>query len=73
MKKYPKSQPLHYGYVIVLCCFLIMFVIVGLVFLLTGHSGLLISLAGGFFFGWAYAGVSVQTPLLVQAVFGNRY
>lgn len=51
MKKYPKSQPLHYGYVIVLCCFLIMFVIVGLVFLLMGHSGLLISLAGGFFFG----------------------
>lgn len=27
---------------------------------------------GGFLFGWAFAGVSVQTPLLVRAVFGRR-
>lgn len=47
--------------------------IVGLVFLMTGHTGLVISIAGGFFFGWAYAGVSVQTPLLVRAVFGNKH
>lgn len=29
-------------------------------------------IGGGFLFGWAFAGVSVQTPLLVRAVFGNR-
>lgn len=27
---------------------------------------------GAFLFGWAFAGVSVQTPLLVRAVFGSR-
>lgn len=28
--------------------------------------------AVGFLFGWAYAGVTVQTPMLVRAVFGNK-
>lgn len=27
---------------------------------------------GAFLFGWAFAGVSVQTPLLVRSVFGSR-
>lgn len=27
---------------------------------------------GGFLFGWAFAGVSVQTPLLTRAIFGSR-
>lgn len=35
-------------------------------------SGLTVLIAGGFLFGWAYAGVFVQTPLLVRAVFGNK-
>lgn len=44
--------------------------IVGLIVLVGGPIWAL--LPGGFLFGWAYAGVSVQTPLLVRAVFGNR-
>lgn len=48
------------------------FGIVGMLLLLLGHVHLLVSIAGGFLFGWAYAGVSVQTPLLVRSVFGNR-
>lgn len=46
--------------------------VAGLVLLLVGHIGIVVSIAGGFLFGWAYAGVSVQTPLLVRSVFGNR-
>lgn len=46
--------------------------IAGLGLLLVGHIGIAVSVAGGFLFGWAYAGVSVQTPLLVRSVFGNR-
>ena len=41
----------------------------GLMFL---GSGLTVLMGGGFLFGWAYAGVFVQTPLLVRAVFGNK-
>lgn len=45
--------------------------IFGLGLMFTGSSlGFLIG--GGFLFGWAYAGVFVQTPLLVRAVFGSR-
>lgn len=47
--------------------------ITGLLLLLLGHIHIAISIAGGFFFGWAYAGVSVQTPLLVRSVFGNKH
>lgn len=47
--------------------------IAGLLLLLLGHIHIAISIAGGFFFGWAYAGVSVQTPLLVRSVFGNKH
>jgi len=48
------------------------FGIVGLALLLMGNVGIGIITAGGFFFGWAYAGVTVQTPMLVRAVFGNK-
>lgn len=44
----------------------------GILFLLAGHIHILLSVAGGFLFGWSYAGVSVQTPLLVREVFGDR-
>lgn len=46
--------------------------VLGLIFLVVGKMGIGIVLAGGFFFGWAYAGVTVQTPMLVREVFGNR-
>ena len=46
--------------------------IVGLALLLMGNVGIGVVAAGGFFFGWAYAGVTVQTPMLVRAVFGNK-
>lgn len=45
--------------------------IFGLGLMFTGSS-LNILIGGGFLFGWAYAGVFVQTPLLVRAVFGNK-
>lgn len=48
------------------------FGVTGLALLLMGHIGITVSISGGFLFGWAYAGVSVQTPLLVRSVFGNR-
>lgn len=44
----------------------------GLGLLLVGHAGIWLSVLGGFLFGWAYAGVNVQTPMLVRSVFGNR-
>lgn len=44
----------------------------GLVLLLMGHVGIILSIIGGFLFGWAYAGVTVQTPMLVRSVFGNK-
>lgn len=40
--------------------------------LMFGGTGLTVLAGGGFLFGWAYAGVFVQTPLLVRAVFGNK-
>ena len=40
--------------------------------LMLGGAGLNVLIGGGFLFGWAYAGVFVQTPLLVRAVFGNK-
>lgn len=46
--------------------------IVGLSLMFLGNSGLTVLIGGGFLFGWAYAGVFVQTPLLVRAVFGNK-
>lgn len=46
------------------------FGIVGLLALSTGAVWAFVP--GAFFFGWACAGVSVQTPLLVRAVFGGQ-
>lgn len=46
--------------------------IVGLCLLLAGRLGIALPIVGGFLFGWAYAGVTVQTPMLVRSVFGNR-
>lgn len=46
--------------------------IAGLVLLLAGEFGIVMAIAGGFLFGWAYAGVTVQTPMLVRTIFGNR-
>lgn len=47
------------------------FGILGLVMLLLGSARIGICIGGGFLFGWAYAGVTVQTPMLVRHVFGN--
>lgn len=46
---------------------------VGLLLLLLGHVSIYLSVFGGFLFGWAYAGVTVQTPILVRTVFGNKH
>lgn len=45
--------------------------ITGIALLMCGKIGTAAILAGGFFFGWEYAGVTVQTPLLVRAIFGG--
>lgn len=46
--------------------------ILGLVCLLLGESAMALMVAGGFLFGWAYAGVTVETALLVRTVFGSK-
>jgi len=46
--------------------------ILGLVLLLMGHAGMALMVVGGFLFGWAYAGVTVETALLVRTVFGAK-
>lgn len=48
------------------------FGILGLILLLAGEISIAMPVAGGFLFGWAYAGVTVQTPMLVRSVFGNK-
>lgn len=48
------------------------FGILGLVFLYLGKYGISIMTFGGFLFGWAYAGVTVETALMVRTVFGNK-
>ncbi|MBQ7279663.1 MAG: MFS transporter [Bacteroidales bacterium] len=49
-----------------------LFGILGIALMLSGDNGLWIILAGAFLFGWEYAGVTVQTPMLVRSVFGNK-
>jgi MFS family permease len=44
----------------------------GFVLLLIGQSQIALMIAGGFLFGWAYAGVTVETALLVRTVFGGK-
>ena len=46
--------------------------IIGLLLLLVGEFSIWVVVCGGFLFGWAYAGVTVQTPMLVRTVFGSR-
>lgn len=46
--------------------------ILGFVLLLLGKEGLAFMALGGFLFGWAYAGVTVETALLVRTVFGSK-
>ncbi|MFV0304480.1 MAG: MFS transporter [Moheibacter sp.] len=46
--------------------------ILGFVFLLMGNESMLFMTIGGFLFGWAYAGVTVETALLVRTVFGTK-
>ncbi|MBS1369233.1 MAG: MFS transporter [Lentisphaeria bacterium] len=46
--------------------------VAGLTLMLAGHWGLAVLVGGEFLFGWAYGGVSVQTPLLVRAALGRR-
>ena len=46
--------------------------IAGLGLLLAGSTTYPLVVVGGFLFGWAYAAVTVQTPMLVRSVFGNR-
>lgn len=43
----------------------------GLLAILLCSSGLTMILAGAFLFGWAYAGVTVQTAMLTRKVFGQ--
>ena len=44
---------------------------VGLAILIIGGQMLWLVLLGAFMFGWAYAGVTVQTAMLVRTVFGT--
>ena len=46
--------------------------ILGFVFLLMGKEGMIWMTIGAFLFGWAYAGVTVETALLVRSVFGTK-
>lgn len=47
------------------------FGIAGLLLLICGRTGLWILMGGAFLFGWAYAGVTVQTAMLTRTVFGG--
>lgn len=44
----------------------------GLIAVIWGHAVLCLILAGSFFFGWCYAGVTVQTAMLTKAVVGSK-
>ena len=44
----------------------------GILLLIFGHIGIIAIIGGAFLFGWAYAGVTVQTAMLVRTVFGNK-
>lgn len=45
---------------------------IGLAVMLAGASSLALIMTGAFLFGWAYAGVTVQTAMLTRTVFGSR-
>lgn len=46
--------------------------ILGLAVMLAGVHTLILIMAGAFLFGWAYAGVTVQTAMLTRSVFGSK-
>lgn len=46
--------------------------ILGLGLLMMGQAGMALMVVGGFLFGWAYAGVTVETALIVRTVFGAK-
>jgi len=46
--------------------------IIGFIILLMGKEGMIWMTIGAFLFGWAYAGVTVETALLVRSVFGTK-
>ena len=48
------------------------FGIAGLILMMFGGAGLAVLIGGAFLFGWAHAGVFVQTPLLVRNTFGGK-
>lgn len=45
--------------------------IFGLTMMIAGSWGLAVIICGAFLFGWAYAGVTVQTAMLTRTVFGS--
>ena len=45
---------------------------VGLAAIVSASSVLWVVLTGSFFFGWCYAGVTVQTAMLTRTVVGSR-
>lgn len=46
--------------------------ILGLIMLIFGCINFYLLIIGGFLFGWAYAGVTIETSLLVRSVFGGK-
>ena len=44
----------------------------GLLLMIFGSHALMLIFGGAFLFGWAYAGVTVQTAMLTREVFGSR-
>lgn len=44
----------------------------GILMLVVGSSAMWMILGGSFFFGWCYAGVTVQTAMLTRTVMGSR-
>ncbi|GAA5089865.1 hypothetical protein GCM10023210_15210 [Chryseobacterium ginsengisoli] len=46
--------------------------ILGFILLLLGKSGIVVPTGGRFLFGWAYAGITVETALLLRSIFGSK-
>ena len=47
--------------------------IAGLLLLIADDNHMAVILTGSFLFGWAYAGVTVQTAMLVRTIFGSAH
>ncbi len=46
--------------------------IIGILVMILFPTSSMFIMVGSFLFGWAYAGTTVQTPMLTRSVFGNR-